>query len=110
MRVARALVIMNSTMTVSEFRATLSDSSPPDVSAVVGALWWDAKGDWERAHSIAQEIDDASASWVHAYLHRKEGDLGNAEYWYRRARRPVATDSLDEEWARIVSALLTDGV
>lgn len=97
-------------MTLSELRATLSDSSPPAVSALVSALWWDAKGDWERAHSIAQEIDDASASWVHAYLHRKEGDLGNAEYWYYRARQPVATDSLDEEWTRIASALLTDGV
>jgi len=97
-------------MTISEFRATLSDPNPPEVPALIGALWWDAKGDWKRAHSIAQEIDDASAAWVHAYLHRREGDLANAEYWYGRARRPVATDSLDEEWARIVSTLFADGV
>jgi hypothetical protein len=70
------------------------------------ALWHDARGDWEKAHGIAQEIDDANGSWVHAYLHRKEGDLGNAAYWYRRADRPVATDSLNDEWTRIVTELL----
>ena len=93
-------------MTLDEFRATLSRAHPPDVPPLLRALWHDAKGDWERAHTIAQDIDDASAAWVHAYLHRKEGDPGNAAYWYRHARQPVATDSLDAEWSRIVTALL----
>jgi hypothetical protein len=93
-------------MTLDEFKATLSDARPPNVSAALAALWHDARGDWEKAHSVAQDIDDASGSWVHAYLHRKEGDLGNGMYWYRRADRPVATDSLNDEWTRIVTELL----
>jgi hypothetical protein len=93
-------------MTVDEFRATLSATTPPPASALVLALWYDARGDWDKAHLLAQDVDDASGAWVHAYLHRKEGDLGNAGYWYRRANQPIATDSLDAEWTRIVSALL----
>jgi hypothetical protein len=93
-------------MTVDEFRATLSSTTPPPVSALLLALWYDARGDWEKAHALAQDVDDASGAWVHAYLHRKEGDLGNAGYWYRRANQPIATDSLDAEWTRIVSAVL----
>ena len=94
-------------MTLDEFRATLRDARPPDVSPALVALWHDARGDWEASHDVAQNIDDATGSWVHGYLHRKEGDLGNAGYWYRRAGKPVATGSLDTEWAGIVSALLT---
>jgi hypothetical protein len=93
-------------MTLEQFRATLSGSNPPDVAPLLRALWHDAKGDWDRAHAIAQDIDETSGSWVHAYLHRKEGDLGNAAYWYQRAQQPISTDSLDAEWARIVTALL----
>jgi len=93
-------------MTIDEFKATLSASSPPATAPLLKALWHDANGDWNRAHEIAQEVDDASGAWVHAYLHRKEGDLGNAGYWYRRAQQPVASDSLDDEWTRIVTALL----
>jgi len=93
-------------VTLEEFKATLSDAKAPDVSPALVALWHDARGDWEKAHNVAQDVDDESGSWVHAYLHRKEGDLGNAGYWYRRARRPVASDSLKDEWARIVTALL----
>jgi hypothetical protein len=93
-------------VTLDEFNATLAETSPPDVSPALVALWHDARGDWEKAHNIAQDVDDASGSWVHAYLHRKEGDLGNASYWYRRARQPVAVDSLKDEWNRIVSVLL----
>jgi len=93
-------------MTVQEFRATLSASDPPPLPRPLGALWHDARGDWNRAHELAQERDDADGAWVHAYLHRKEGDLGNAGYWYRRAHRPVATDSLESEWTRIATALL----
>jgi len=70
------------------------------------ALWYDARGDWHRAHTIAQDVDDAGGAWVHAYLHRKEGDLGNAGYWYQRAGRDVASDPLDAEWERIAAALL----
>jgi len=70
------------------------------------ALWHDARGDWDASHNVAQDVDDVSGSWVHAYLHRKEGDLANAGYWYRRARQPVATGSLKDEWVRIATALL----
>jgi hypothetical protein len=69
-------------------------------------MWEDARGHWDAAHEVAQDIDDKTGAWIHAYLHRKEGDLGNAGYWYRRAGQPIASDSLDEEWTRIVTALL----
>jgi hypothetical protein len=78
---------------------------PPDISAPLAALWWAAKGDWDQAHRIVQDESSREAAWVHAYLHRVEGDLGNAGYWYRQAGRPVATDSLEAEWQRIVDAL-----
>jgi hypothetical protein len=93
-------------VTIDEFRATLAADVPPAVSPALRALWHDARGDWDGAHAVAQDIDDTTGAWVHAYLHRKEGDLGNAAYWYRRAERPVATNSLSEEWERIVIALL----
>ena len=93
-------------MTLEEFRASLSGREPPRVAPALRALWHDAHGDWDAAHSVAQEVDDESGAWVHAYLHRKEGDIGNARYWYGRAGRPEATDSLDAEWGRIVAELL----
>jgi hypothetical protein len=93
-------------MTLADFKATLTADRPPDVTPLLQALWHDAKGAWDRAHAIAQDVDDRSGAWVHAYLHRKEGDAGNASYWYDRARRRVATDSLGDEWDRIASALL----
>ncbi len=77
--------------------------------APLAALWWAAKGDWDQAHEIVQDEDDADAAWVHAYLHRVEGDLGNAGYWYRRAGKPVATGPLETEWEQMVSALLVSG-
>jgi hypothetical protein len=79
---------------------------PPDLSAPLAALWWDAKGDWDQAHKIVQDESGREAAWVHAYLHRVEGDLGNAGYWYRQAGQPVATDSLQAEWERIAVTLL----
>jgi hypothetical protein len=94
-------------MTVDEFRAMLSRATEPDLSPALRALWHDGRGDWEAAHAIAQDIDEAAGAWIHAYLHRKEGDLSNAAYWYRRAEQPVAKDSLDAEWQRIVMALLS---
>lgn len=94
-------------MTLSEFKATLAAASAPrDLSPLLVALWHDAKGDWEAAHRIAQEVDDESGARVHAYLHRKEGDASNAAYWYRRAGRPVEDVSLEDEWEAVVAALL----
>ena len=93
-------------MTLDEFRATLASANPPALPAALLALWHDGRGDWTRAHEVAQDIDDATGAWIHAYLHRKEGDAGNAAYWYRRAEQPMATDSLDSEWERIARALL----
>jgi hypothetical protein len=93
-------------MTLAEFQSTIAAGVEPAATPLLLALWHDA-GDWDRAHSIAQDVDDADGALVHAYLHRKEGDLGNAGYWYRRARRPVATDSLQSEWERIVTELLS---
>lgn len=95
-------------MTIDQFKESLKHSSPPSgLRASLLALWHDGRGDWEAAHRVAQEVNDAEGAWVHAYLHRKEGDPGNAGYWYRRANRPAASDPLPAEWERIVSALLT---
>ena len=95
---------------MAEFKASLSGAAPaPDLAAPLAALWWAAKGNWDQAHGIAQDEAGADGAWVHAYLHRVEGDLGNAGYWYRRAGKPVATDSVEKEWERMVSALLGAG-
>ena len=91
---------------MADFKASLSNAAPAaNLKAPLTALWWAAKGNWDQAHEIVQDEDDADAAWVHAYLHRVEGDLGNAGYWYRRAGKPVAKDPLQDEWERIVSAL-----
>ncbi|MBX9648157.1 MAG: hypothetical protein K2X57_14015 [Xanthobacteraceae bacterium] len=95
---------------MTDFRASLSDSAPaPGLEPALAGLWWAAKGQWDQAHKIVQDESTADAAWVHAYLHRVEGDLGNAGYWYRQAGQPVAKDSLEAEWARIVTALLGSG-
>ena len=94
-------------MTIDEFSATLQQSEPPaSLPPTLVALWHDGRGDWEAAHRVAQDIDDEDGAWIHAYLHRKEGDLGNAAYWYRRAGRPVASGTLDGEWRMMVTELL----
>jgi hypothetical protein len=94
-------------MTLEQFtRAIAAGQMPDDLSPALRALWEDACGRWSGAHEVAQEIEDATGAWVHAYLHRKEGDAANARYWYRRAGKPEATDSLESEWRRIVTALL----
>ena len=94
-------------MDLNAFKQSVSEAKPPaNLSHALQALWWDAKGDWNQAHEHAQTQDDATGAWVHAYLHRKEGDAYNAGYWYRRAGKPAATVSLDDEWATISSALL----
>jgi len=84
-----------------------SDATPPPgLSKPMLAVWWDARGDWTRAHEAAQGGEDANSAWVHAYLHRREGDLTNADYWYRRARRSRPATPLEAEWAAIAAALL----
>lgn len=95
-------------MDLRTFEASLGDAHPPaGLSPLVEALWHERRGDWTRAHEIAQDIESAEAAWVHAYLHRREGDLSNAAYWYRRASKPVMRGDLDEEWHAMVSALLS---
>ena len=94
-------------MTFDDFSSSLTVSQPPaELTPALAGLWWDAKGDWKQAHESAQKNEGADASWVHAYLHRKEGDQENAAYWYRRAGKPVCRVALDAEWRRIVSDLL----
>jgi hypothetical protein len=94
-------------VTLHDFRASLTHDVPPSgLGPALVALWHDARGRWDQAHAIAQDIEDETGAWVHAYLHRKEGDLANAGYWYRRASKPVATGTLDDEWAAIATALL----
>jgi hypothetical protein len=94
-------------MTLDEFRKSLSETVPPaNLSLALVGLWWDAKNDWARAHECAQQVEDTDGSWVHAYLHRKEGDLSNAAYWYRRAGKPVCHEPLETEWIAIARSLL----
>ena len=94
-------------MDLAGFRQSIAAAAPPAAhDAAMQALWWDAKGDWHKAHQCAQAQDDKTGAWVHAYLHRKEGDPSNAGYWYRRAGKSPATVSLDEEWSAIAAALL----
>jgi hypothetical protein len=94
-------------MTLQEFRDSLSTDDPPSHVALAG-LWWDAKGDWTHAHESAQQDEGPAGAWVHAYLHRKEGDTSNARYWYGRAGKPPANESFDQEWAEIVESLLRE--
>ena len=92
------------------FRDSVAKPQPPDgLSLALQALWWDAKGDWNKAHECVQERDDQAGMRVHAYLHRKEGDRSNAEYWYRRCRTTPSIFTLDEEWEELASALLRQG-
>ncbi len=94
-------------MTLEEFQASLAEAAPPPgLSLAVQGLWWDGKGDWARAHGCAQDQDDRIGAAVHAYLHRKEGDLGNAGYWYARAGRTMPKGTLDDEWRALARDLL----
>lgn len=94
-------------MNTADLRASLAGAAPPNgLAGPLAGLWWAAKGDWDRAHKIVQDDESPDAAWVHAYLHRVEGDLPNAGYWYRAAGQPVARGTLDEEWAAIAAALL----
>lgn len=94
-------------MTLQEFKQTLSNSSAPTgLSNPLLALWYDAHQDWDRAHDYAQRDNDSASAWVHAYLHRKEDDLVNADYWYTRAGRTLPEQRLEEEWENIAQTLL----
>ena len=94
-------------MSFGDFQKTLSASTPPEnYSEYLQALWYDGKGNWNKAHSVIQNMEDNTAAWIHAYLHRKEGDIGNADYWYRRAGNTRPKLSLQQEWDNIVKALL----
>ncbi|NNF99427.1 MAG: hypothetical protein HKM93_08615 [Desulfobacteraceae bacterium] len=94
-------------MNFTEFLSCTKTNSPPDgLSEILMSLWWDKKGDWTRAHAIAQEIYTKQGSAVHAYLHRREGVMWNADYWYSQAGLQRPDISLDEEWERLVQATL----
>jgi hypothetical protein len=93
-------------MMLDDFRN--APAEPRHLPAALRALWHAARGDWDEAHRIAQDVEDEAGAWVHAHLHRQEGDLSNAAYWYRRARQPIPSDSLALEWERIARTLLAD--
>lgn len=95
-------------MTLDEFKATLKDPAPPEkISGLLKALWYDGKGDWEKSHDIAQDISTSDGSLIHAYLHRKEGDSGNAMYWYHRANASMPQMTLQQEWESLVKKFLS---
>jgi len=94
-------------MSLQEFEDTLQQTTPPAVAPSLLALWHDAKGDWEAAHNIAQDIHTTDGSWVHAYLHRKEGDISNAHYWYRLAKKPAHSGTLTQEWKELATVFLS---
>jgi hypothetical protein len=94
-------------MTPAEFKRSLAKAKPPvGISPALAGLWWAGKDNWDKAHTLIMSEEDADCAWVHAYLHRVEGDAGNARYWYRRARRKPAEGDLAAEWAAIAAALL----
>jgi hypothetical protein len=89
-------------MTIAEFETAGSEK----FEGALLALWWEGRGNWERAHKVATEVAGANGAWVHAYLHRKEGDVGNAAYWYGQAGRKMGSGDLRAEWESIVAELL----
>lgn len=95
-------------MTYEEFESTLLGKQPPaGLSPYLSALWYEKRGDWDSGHETVQDLSDKNAAWIHAYLHRREGDEGNARYWYSQAGKTFPSDkSLDEEWDSLVRAFL----
>ena len=94
-------------MKASEFRASVNQQIPPEgLTAPLAALWWDAKGEWVQAHGLVDELETRDGMAVHAYLHRKEGSLSNADYWYERAGREFHRPELDDEWDALVTGLM----
>ena len=96
-------------MNLKSFMESLGDNAPPaGLSPYLLSLWYDAKGDWTKAHDIIQDEENKNGSWIHAYLHRKEGDIWNADYWYRRAGKTRPSHSLDDEWKEIANDILSN--
>jgi hypothetical protein len=95
-------------MNVEEFKASLTEEQAPPaaLSIPLAALWWDAKGDWARAHSLVDELESVNGMAVHAYLHRKEGSTSNADYWYARSGRTFFRPTLDAECTALIEGLL----
>ena len=97
-------------MTAEKFKSSVAQASPPsELTAPLVVLWWDAKGDWTRAHSLVDELETTEGMAVHAYLHRKEGSVSNADYWYARAGRTFHRPTLEAEWEVLVEGLLPGG-
>ncbi|MGB5379231.1 hypothetical protein [Muriicola sp.] len=99
---------MNLVLSLQDFYTLVEHAATPpnDWSDVEAALWWDAKGNWERSHELVDNLGTPSACWIHAYLHRKEGDQWNAAYWYRKAQKPIPQISLETEFENLVATLL----
>ncbi len=94
-------------MDTLSFKASLTGNKPPEGSSVyLSALWYDAKGNWDEAHRLIQDLSDKNASWIHAYLHRKEGDNANAGYWYNQAGKKSPQLSLEKEWEEILDVFI----
>ena len=93
-------------MDIQSFIQSLQDDQPPVVNEYATALWYDARGNWQQAHNLVQDLETSEAAWIHAYLHRKEGDRGNAGYWYNRAGKKMPAYSLQQEWEEIAKSLL----
>lgn len=96
-------------MNFQQFTESLPNESPDEgLSAPLAAMWWDAKGDWTRAHALVDDLSDKEGMAVHAYLHRKEGSASNADYWYQRSGTEYRRDTLEAEWATLVEALMSE--
>lgn len=93
-------------MNAIELKASLTANQPPSsLSVYHQALWWEAKGNWDKAHTLIQDLPDRNAAWIHAYLHRVEGDQWNADYWYHKASKPSCNLSLEQEWEELVRGI-----
>jgi hypothetical protein len=89
-------------MNPEEFKNSLNEKEPPkNLSVYLISLWYDANGNWNKAHQLIQDVEDKNASAIHAYLHRKEGDIGNADYWYSRSGKKRKDISLEKEWEEL---------
>ena len=96
-------------MNINEFSSSLEDAEPPaSLTPHAEAIWWGLRGEWDRAHGIVQELPDSTAAWIHACVHREEGDLSNARYWYQHAGRVEASGSTTEELRSIAAEILGD--
>jgi len=94
-------------MEISFFKKSLARDAPPEDATVhAKALWYDKKGDWNNAHHLIRDVEDKNASWIHAYLHRKEGDVTNADYWYRLAGKKRYSGTIEEEWEELLTTLI----